>query len=132
MQDYVAYRDHTEISSIDMVKALRPRFRGFTKNIMSYLNQPEKYGICLTPEAEEIIVNTFGSGPGLAHRKFQKKRPERRTKQNRMTVRIDDDLYFRLLSLETVGETYPTMQAVVEAALRDFVDKKGYTDAAEG
>ena len=127
MQDYANYRDHTEISSIDMVKALRPHFPGFNKCIMAYLNRPEKYGICLTPEAEAIIVDNFGSGPGLASRKFQKKRPERRTKQNRMTVRIDDDLYFRLISLETVGETYPTMQSVVEAALRDFVEKQGYT-----
>lgn len=122
MQDYEQYREHADVTSTDMVKALQPHFRGFTKNIMAYLNRPGKYGICLVPEAERIIVETFGSGPGLASRKYKKHRPAKRSKGHAVTVRMDDDLYLRLMSLKTDGE-YPTTQALAEALLRDSLER---------
>lgn len=122
MQDYEQYREHTDISSLMMVKALKPTFKSVTKSILAIVNNPKKYGCCLTPEAEQILVDTFGSGPGLAHRKHRKRRPAKRSKGHAVTVRMDDDLYLRLMSLKTDGE-YPTTQALAEALLRDSLER---------
>ena len=105
-----------------MVKALRPHFKSVTKSILAIVNNPKKYGCCLTPEAEQILVETFGSGPGLAHRKYKRKRQAKRAKGHTVTVRMDDDLYLRLMSLKTDGE-YPTTQALAEALLRDSLER---------
>ena len=123
MQDYEQYREHADISSLMMVNALKPCFRSMTKSIMAIVNSPKKYGVCLTPEAEQILVDTFGSGPGLAHRRFKKKRYAR-AKGHAVTVRMDDDLYLRLMSLKTDGE-YPTTQALAEALLRGSLERGG-------
>jgi len=122
MQDYEQYREHVDISSMMMVKALRPHFRGFSKSLMANVNHPEKYGVCLTPEAEDILIGDFGSGPGLAHRKYPRKRRENRAKKNQVTVRLTDDLYLRLLSLDNTF--YPTMQSLIEGALEYFVEEQ--------
>lgn len=121
MQDYEQYREHTDISSLTMVKTLKPHFRSMSKSIMAIVNNPKKYGCCLTAEAEQILVDSFGSGPGLAHRRFKRKRYTR-SKGHAVTVRMDDDLYLRLMSLKTDGE-YPTTQALAEALLRDSLER---------
>lgn len=133
MQNYEEYRDAVGITQTVMVQVLRPYFPGFTKSIAAISNNPRKYGVCLCPEAEVVLTETFGPGPGLAFPPEQNdvsmpvpRRREHRRKGNRITVWFSDDMYFRLLSLKTAKE-YPTIQAMAEAAVAEFIDR--YSEA---
>ena len=112
----------TGISSLMMVSALKPKFRSVTKQIIAIVNSPEKYGCCLIPEAEELLEKTFGPGPGLVHRKAKKRTPTKRSKGHAITIRIDDDMYLRLMSMKTTGD-YQTTQALTEALLRESLER---------
>ena len=92
MADYAKYRDSVRISNVEMTDALSEAFPGFTKIQASMINAPAKYGVCLTPEAETYLVNVFGYGDGL-NAKRKKNRQVKRSKSNRMAVRLDDPTY---------------------------------------
>lgn len=131
MADYGAYREAVGISSTDMVLALKPHFPSITKQIISIVNSPQLYGCCLIPEAEDKLAIAFGEGPGLSHpvRRFFKRlkhgqrRAEKRRKGYRCTLWLSDDTYFRLLSMKTKTE-YKTFQALLEAALVEFIERQ--------
>ena len=133
MQHYNEYRDAVGISQSTMVQVLRPHFPSFTKSICSIVERPEKYGCCLTPEAEVVLTETFGKGPGLAFPPGANTSTPpvpkhcKRERPNRITVWLHDDLYLRLMSLKTEKE-YPTIQALAEAALRDFIERESYAE----
>ena len=130
MQNYEDYRDAVGITQSLMVQVLRPYFPSFTKSIAAIVNSPRKYGVCLCPEAEVVLTETFGTGPGLAFKPedntsdmpLPRRRRENRRKGNRITVWFSDDLYLRLLSLKTAKE-YPTIQSMAEEALEEFIDR---------
>ena len=51
--DYELYRSTVEITNSQMTKTLNKEFPHYTRITASMVNQPEKYGVCLTPKAEE-------------------------------------------------------------------------------
>ena len=128
MQNYAEFRDYAGISQATMVNILRPYFPSFTKSICSIVERPWKYGCSLAPEAEAVLIETFGPGPGLARPDNDaplpapKRSRANRRKGNRITIWMSDDLYMRLISMKTAAE-YPTMQALAEAAIAEFVDR---------
>lgn len=50
---------HRKLNGTQIVEAIRSSFPGFDKSLLSKVQQPEKYGVCLTPEAEQALENTF-------------------------------------------------------------------------
>jgi len=133
MQNYEEYRDYAGISQTTMVSILRPYFPSFTKSIAAICNKPRKYGVSLCPEAETVLIETFGRGPGLAFPAEANTCPApvpkqcKRERPNRITVWLHDDLYLRLMSLKTEKD-FPTIQALAEAALRDFIERASYAE----
>ena len=65
MADYEKYRNSVRISNVQMTEVLREAFPSFSKIQASMVNAPEKYGLCLTPEAEAVLIANFGYGDGL-------------------------------------------------------------------
>jgi len=125
MQNYNEFLDNAGVSQKVMIQILRQYFPSFTKSICSIVMRPKKYGVSLCPEAEAVLVDVFGPGPGLARPDIdvelpQPRRKENRKKGNRVTVWMNDDLYLRLVSLKT-SEEFPTMTALVERAIREFI-----------
>ena len=127
MQNYLEYREQNGISQKNMVIVLKQYFPSFTKSICSLLEKPSKYGVCLCEEAEVLLTKVFGPGPGLAHINYKgepkKREPSHRKKDQRITVWMTNDMYFRLLSMKTNG-TYPTFQSLAEAALEQFIARE--------
>jgi len=126
--DYELYRDSVGITNAMMTKALNEIFPYYTKIIGSMVNQPEKYGVCLTPKAEGVLARRFGIGKGLAWVQYVKeniraRRDDHRKKGNRITIWLPDDTYFRILSLKT-AKVYPTFQAFAEAAIVELIEKE--------
>ena len=91
------------------------------------VNNPSKNGVCLLPEAEELIEKAYGPGPGLSISKnYQKKRKnhENKDKPHRLCVRLNDTMYEQVNSL--LGKMcFATMQDFIEAAIAAMIDKYG-------
>ena len=126
--DYELYRATVGITNSQMTKTLNKEFPHYTRITASMVNQPEKYGVCLTPKAEDILARRYGLGKGLAWVTYvidniRQKRDDHRKKGNRITVWLPDDTYFRILSLKTAN-IYPTLQAFAEAAIVDLIEKE--------
>lgn len=126
--DYEMYRNSVGITNAQMTKILNRTFPHYTRITASMVNQPEKYGVCLTPSAEDLLARTFGLGRGLAWVTYVKeniraRRDDHRKKGNRITVWLSDDTYFRLLSLKTAN-IYPTLQSFAEAAIVELIEKE--------
>ena len=92
MANYEKYRNSVRISNVQMTEVLREAFPSFSKIQASMVNAPEKYGLCLTPEAEAVLIANFGYGDGL-NTKLRKNSKVKRHKSNRMAVRLDDPTY---------------------------------------
>lgn len=92
MADYAKYRESVGIENTSMTEALHEHFEKYSKIQSSMVNAPEKYGLCLTPEAEAVLIANFGYGEGL-NAKLRKNSKVKRSKSNRMAVRLDDPTY---------------------------------------
>ena len=92
MADYAKYRESVGIENTAMTDALHEHFEKYSKIQSSMVNAPEKYGMCLTPEAEAILIAKFGYGAGL-NTKVKKNSKVKRNKSNRMACRLDDQTY---------------------------------------
>ena len=127
MQNYPEYMESAGITQKHIVQILRQYFPLFSKQICSYAVRPQKYGISFCEEAEVLLTKVYGPGPGLAHINYKgepkKREPSHRKKDQRITVWMTNDMYFRLLSLKTNG-TYPTFQSLAEAALEQFIERE--------
>lgn len=126
--DYELYRATVGITNSQMTKTLNKEFPHYTRITASMVNQPEKYGVCLTPKAEDILARRYGLGKGLAWVTYvidniRSKRDDHRKKGNRITVWLPDDTYFRILSLKTAN-IYPTLQSFAEAAIVELIEKE--------
>lgn len=124
MTDYAAYRENKSITNGQFIETLNGKFEGFTKIQSTNISKPWKYAVCLTQEAEDVLVERYGIGPGLAHYKPPKKRrADKRTKPNRMMVRLDDSMYARVMSLMH-RLNFNTAQDFLEATLKVMVERE--------
>ena len=123
MTDYKAYQAHVGITNPEMTDALQEVFPSYNKVCGTYVNNPEKYGVCLLPEAERLLLKTFGPGPGFASLPWQetkKKKSDSRRKSNAVTVRMNDELfqYAKAAKDETGCDS---MQALFEFLLVSYI-----------
>ena len=129
MANYDHYLQSKQLTRNDMIRALRQQYKGYSKATQSYVCQPEKYGLCLLPEAETLLVECFGFGEGLditgsgeyegKHLASAKKRPNR-TKPHCYTVRISAELNAKVLEVMQ-SMNHKTMQELIEAAMVYYV-----------
>ena len=95
MPDYGKYRAALKLSNNDIIAVVKKLCPGFTKIQCSMINNPARYGTQLTKAAEEALVDNYGYAEGLSIKKRRKGRVKR-TKTNRLTVRLDDASYDRV------------------------------------
>lgn len=126
MADYVLYADSCNIFQKDMVHAIQAEYPYFGKEQMSLACNPQRNALQLIPAAEDILVKSFGPGPGLSISPKIEGRKNRshgnKNKPNRMCVRLDDVLRSRV---EAVYKSmcFVSYQDLIEAALSEFVQK---------
>ena len=125
MANYLLYAEHNDISQKDMVQAIQTKYPFFSKVIMSIACNPERNAVQLIPAAEDILVDTFGGGPGLSISP-KLTRADRhhgnKNKPNRMCVRLDDGLRSRVQALYE-RMCFATYQDLLEAAIAEFVER---------
>ncbi len=123
LPDYKAYQAHVGITNPEMTEELQKVFPSYNKVCGTYVNNPEKYGVCLLPEAERLLLSVFGPGPGFASlpwKEKKQKRSDKRRKSNSVTVRMDDELFqFAQAAKQEAG--CESMQALFEYLLVAFI-----------
>lgn len=124
MTNYNSYRESKGIQNTDMVRAIRSAYPRYSKVQQSMVNNPEKNGVCLLPEAEAILVKEFGNGPGLTISVKPKRSHSNKDKPNRLYVRLNDDLCNRVEALMKVL-SLSTKQDLIEAAIVQMCNRYG-------
>ncbi|MBP5461217.1 MAG: hypothetical protein J6Y20_03740 [Lachnospiraceae bacterium] len=132
MPDYNTYCKEAGITNKDMIAELKKYYPRYGKPVQSMITHPEKYGVQLVPEAEARLMLSFGEHKGLSDSwciidagdlPKETRRAERRTKANKLTVRLDDSLFTQLREL--YGRTaFSSMQDMVEAAIVEFLNRR--------
>ena len=130
MTDYTQYKRDKEISNNDVIRAVKAGFPGYSKIQNSFIMNGDKYGICLLPEAEELLIRAYGVGPGLmamqsdcsADVQPAQKKKSARKKQNRLYVRLNDELYNRVRDL-MYKLSFETVQDFLEATIITMIEQ---------
>ena len=115
MSDYSAWRISTQTTNAQMIDTLKTRFKRYSKSTQSMINNPERYGVCLIPEAETMLVANYGIGRGLdvVPKEIQAfAKPKQRTKPRQMSVYVTNEMY------EDIREL---MEAQGFATMQDFL-----------
>ena len=118
MADYAKYRESVGVENKQMTELLCQHFPNYSKIQSAMVNAPEKYGICLSPEAEAILVANFGPGPGL-NSKTRRKTQVKRNKTNRMAVRLDDRSY-NMVKIKMAQMGLKSAQDFLEIAIENM------------
>ena len=122
MSDYIRYRKEKGLSNNQIIRTIAEGYPGYTKIQNTMVNNPQKYGICLLPEAEKLLVDKFGEGEGIKLRGV-KRSESRRKKSNRLVVRLNDEMYNRVRDL-MFRLRYTSVQAFLEDALTAMVEQE--------
>lgn len=126
MNDYREYCDNAGISTSRLIQTVRARYPSFSKVQLSMANTPEKYALCLIPEAEKLLEATYGRFPGLriaAPGESVTRSKENRTKPNRLVVRLGDEQYRAIRELmDKLG--FSTVQDFLCTLLVEYIAKE--------
>lgn len=75
-----------------IVATLSKKYPKFTKMQMCMVLHPERYGVCLTSEAQSYLQDIYPEiGKPYVTRRRRKTNPPRRKKANRLSVYVDDE-----------------------------------------
>lgn len=119
MPDYGKYRAAVAITNKEMTDALHKSFPQFTKIQSAMVNAPAKYGVCLTPEAEKVLVELYGFAEGLNTKPTKPKPSAKRSKPKRLAVYLDDATYLKVKQ-EMKNKGYENNQDYLE----DIISKE--------
>lgn len=87
IKDYRQYREERGITAREMISVVRERYPRFSRPVQSMIDNREKYGVRLVPEAEELVERAFGPPP--EHEVVRKKPCRKRPRL--FTVRLTED-----------------------------------------
>lgn len=125
MTNYNEYRSDKNISNRDMIQAVRAGFPAYSKMQQSIVCNPAKNGVCLLPEAEELLVKRFGIGHGLGIVcKPRKRNHDTKGKPKRLTLRLSEAMFSEVDALMS-RMCFSTMQDFLEAAVQQMLDRYG-------
>lgn len=72
----------------EIIEILKKKYPNFNKSTMSMISNPDKYGVCLTKEANDYLM---GACPELGKKPKAKKKPNRKNNR-RLSVYVNDDV----------------------------------------
>jgi len=118
--NYKSYRAASGIDGKSMIKALHEAYPKYGKPTQSMIDNPQKYGVQLIPNAEKILYERFGAPtPG----KPVKRTAPRRKKPCRFTVRLTESQYGEVKQ-QMEADGYATSQELLEHLLAAYLERK--------
>ena len=125
MPDYNRYRYEHDLTNNDIIEKLKAKFPKYTKSTMTMVNNPYDYAVQLLPEAETLLAEAYGEGPGLTiYKKRRSVNHLNSKKPNRLYVCVNDNTLERMKSVMS-RMNFATTQDFVEAAILQMVEKYG-------
>ena len=121
MADYPLYMSGVGISRKDAIDTLNNKYPRFGKPTMAMICNPADYGVELTREAEQKLVDAFGWHAGLAYRR--RRSEANRKKKNKLTVRLDDSLFEQMM-IAYHRTSFSSVQDFIEAAIVEFINRR--------
>ena len=106
---YNEYRQKSGLTNKEIISLLRPHFPKFSKVQCSMLSHPEIYGVEISPKALKLLPPLPG-----------KKAPAKRSKPNRLTVRLNDADYALVDAL--IRQNGGSAQSFLEEALKEKLE----------
>ena len=122
MPDYRSYCSFAGITNREMVAALQEKFPKYAKPTQTMVCDPAGYAVQLVKEAEAVLVERFGTAPGLAFPAGKRRSHNSSLRPRRIYARVTERLYSRMERLQR-RMSFATMQDLVEAALFAFCEK---------
>ncbi len=122
MPDYRSYCSTAGITNRDMIAALQEKFPKYGKPTQTMVCDPAGYAVQLTREAEALLVEHFGTAPGLAFPAGKRRSHNSTVRPRRIYARVSEALFDRMERLQR-RMSFATMQDMVEAALFAFCEK---------
>lgn len=119
MPNYQLYCEKANISRGDAIAAIKEEYTLFSKPTMTMVCNAQ-YGVQLLPEAEAVLVREFGLHEGLSIKK--KRKHEKRTKANKLCVRLDDAMFARF-EAAFCNSSFVSRQDMIEAAISMFMER---------
>ena len=120
MANYPLYCIKANITRKDMINCLKNQFPKYEKMAQTVVCNPDDYGAQLIPEAEALLVANFGMHEGLSYKPKRKKC--HRKKGNKLTVRLDDTMYSRLMEAYQ-RSSFGSVQDFIEAAISRMLER---------
>jgi hypothetical protein len=112
------YRLEKGLEGRDMIAALKPVFPKYGKATQSMVDNPDKYGVRLTREAENVIIKKFGKPSEKA---AESRRKPNRTRPYRMTLYLTESEYSEVKQLMAALDCETVQQFLLDA-VRDYVE----------
>ena len=122
MPDYAKYKAAALITNNQLIEAIRGVCPGFSKIQCSMINNPKRYGVQLTKEAETALADKFGHFAGLS---IKKRKPSqvKRSKSHRLTVRLDEATWNRAKNkMQETGCT--SVRSFLEAMIAEATESE--------
>lgn len=123
MPDYAQFCREAEITRRQMINAIKTKFPMYEKPTQTMVCNSGDYAVQLLPEAENILVSSFGWHPGLSIQRPKGKRSHaNKNKPRRLTVRLSEETFNQTqMLMERLH--FATIQDMAEAAIVEFMNR---------
>ena len=115
-----------QITSKEIIATLKTKFPRFSKATLCMVRHPEAYGCVLSEDAARTLHEIYpdfecAQKPFSRVKLENRKKPDQRKKQHRVTLRLDDAAYAKF---EEAAKSASSKQVFLEKLLEDYYDDK--------
>lgn len=111
------FKTEKGISSRDVIAAVKEVAPKFDKTLLCKVEAPEKYGVCLVPDAEQVLEDSFGGAVKKPRNHGNREKP------CRLYVRLGK-MKMRRLMQAMATEGFETMQECLEYIISTWLEER--------
>ena len=117
--DIKAYREERGLTARQMVDTMQTRYPQYGKPMQTAVENPERYGVGLTPDAEAYIKSVYGGAPCEGEKRPKK---DGHKLKGRLTVRTTIKLQREIVkAISRLG--YASVQDALTAIIKEWLEK---------
>lgn len=110
--NYGKFKEDTGTTGAEMVKCISEKYPGYTKIQQCMVCNPERYGVRLLPEAEQMLRKAFVT--------YTPPKAGSKLKIRRVSARLDNETYQEFIKLIT-DYGYKSVQEALEELIKNYI-----------
>lgn len=110
-------REKSGAKAREIAEVIKTEYAGFDRPLLSKAEQPEKYGICLIPKAEALVVKAY------CENALKPKKKENRTKAERVQCRLTESQYNSFIEA-LKHEGHATVQDGLQQIITKYIESE--------